>query len=346
MNMQGAKCSAFNTGTGSTVSCTLANVLGRAQIVAFNWCNTDTTCTVSTASDTFTLTDEGNTYGSCQRLDSASGTDRRAMVVCHAQNILANSANTVQVNITSANPVTLAGLIVGEVIGGTASVTVDATGTLDIVATASPATVVTSGTTTTGNELIYTWANIDAGTLAVGQPIIGAMGTNYFAGQVGTPALTGGGTTALAQWNNASPRNTIKKETMSFNAPGFTLNPTQQQRGIIVTYFSPMSIEPTALVFSQAVNTTSASQPISIINTNTGNINLPHNATITGTNASQFAIASGTTCISGTNVGTGASCLIYITFTPTATGVKTATLSIQSSVAGSPHSISLTGTGV
>jgi hypothetical protein len=125
--LSGAGCSNVNPGAGSTVSCLVAplNTLGRAQIVAIKWCD-DSTCTTDTSGDTFTITDTAlNSYGSCQRLDSASGTDRRGMAVCHAQNIAAHSSNSVLLSITSGNTVQLAGLIVSEVMGGTASVTVD-----------------------------------------------------------------------------------------------------------------------------------------------------------------------------------------------------------------------------
>lgn len=345
--MSGAGCSNANVGAGSTVSCTANNTLGRAQIVAVKWCDTDTTCTVSTSSDTFVITDTtGNTYTCDQRLDSSSGTDRRAMAVCHAPNIGANISNTVTLTVTSGNTVELAGLIVNEVSGGTASFIEDAEGTTDLAATASPVVVSTTGATVRGNEMVYTWVNIDAGTLAVGQPIYGAMGTNYFAGQLGTPTLTGSGTTAMAEWNTASPRNNIKQESMSFNATGFTLNPTAQQRGIIVTYYSPAQEAPTSLVFSnQAVSTTSASQPITFTNTGLSNIFIS-NISFSGGNPGDFAISGSSTCAASVNVGVGNNCNLIITFTPTAVGTRTTTVRFFTSASGSPHTATLTGTGI
>lgn len=345
--MSGAGCSNANVGAGSTVSCTANNTFGRAQIIAVKWCDTDTTCTVSTSSDTFAITDTtGNSYTCDQRLDSASGTDRRGMAVCHAANIGANVSNTVILTVTSGNTVELAGLIVNEVSGGTASFIEDAEGTTDLAATASPLTVATTGATVRGNELIYTWVNIDAGTLAVGQPSFGAMGTNYFAGQLGTPTITGSGTTAVAEWNNASPRNTIKQESMSFGAPGFTLNPTAQQRGIIVTYYSPAQEAPTSLVFSnQAVSTTSASQPITFTNTGLSNIFISA-ISFSGANVADFAISGSSSCAASVNVGVGTNCNLLITFTPTGTGTRTATVRFFTSASGSPHTATLTGTGI
>lgn len=347
----GAGCQNANTGTGSTVSCVVTapgNTLGRAQIVAVKWCDTDNTCTVSTAADTIAITDgAGNSYTLDKRLDASSGTDRRSMAVYHAQNIVASTSNTVTLTVTSLNPVTLAGIIVTEIVGGTASVTVDASGTTDLAANPSPVQVSTSGATTVGNELVYTWVNIDAGTLAIGQPIIGAMGTNYPNRQIGTPTNTGSGTTAMDEWNNRSPRNTIKTETMSFSAPGFTLNPTAQERGIIVTYFTPMQVQPASLTFKpQPTTTTSASQTITLINSNTGNIHFNSNAGLTGPNAADFAISGSSTCVNGLNLGVGLNCSIIITFTPSATGTRTATLTINTSATGSPHVMTLSGTGM
>jgi hypothetical protein len=64
--------------------------------------------------------------------------------------------------------------------------------------------------------------------------------------------------------------------------------------------------------------------------TNAGGTTLPiSNVSITGTNASSFTIGS-TTC--GSSLAAGASCVVPITFNPTATGSLSATLSVTDSV--------------
>lgn len=342
-----ARCSAMNVGAGNTVSCNVVNTLARAQVVEVKWCDTSTACTVDTSADTFAITDgSGNTYGNCVRMDAASGTDRRGMAICHAQNILASASNMVTLTVTSANPVSLAGLIVTEVSGGTATLIKDASGTLDLAATASPMTISTSGATVRGNELIFTWGNLDAGTLFIGDPTVskGGMGTNYANSFLGT--CTEQSCTALDQWNNASPRNTIKTETMKFSGAGFPLNPTQQQRAIIVTYYSPAQLAPNSLTFNnQAIGTTSALQPITFSNTGLSNINIS-NLAFTGTNAGDFAIDGSSTCAISGNVGVDHNCNLYIKFTPSATGARTATVRFFTSASGSPHVVSLSGTGI
>jgi hypothetical protein len=44
-------------------------------------------------------------------------------------------------------------------------------------------------------------------------------------------------------------------------------------------------------------------------------------------------------------IGGGGSCYVTVYFTPTATGPRTATLTFTDSTPGSPHTVTLTGTG-
>src|SRR2546422_665480 len=68
--------------------------------------------------------------------------------------------------------------------------------------------------------------------------------------------------------------------------------------------------------------------------------------TLFRSNAGDFALASGTTCINGATLAAGANCVLNLTFTPTAASARTATVTITDDAAGSPQSVSLTGTGV
>jgi len=93
---------------------------------------------------------------------------------------------------------------------------------------------------------------------------------------------------------------------------------------------------------SQPVGTTSASQNITL--TNTGNATLTFSGSgiaIAGTNSGDFSQTN--TC--GTSVAAGANCTISVTFKPTATGTRTASVSITDDAGNSPQSIALTGTG-
>lgn len=62
---------------------------------------------------------------------------------------------------------------------------------------------------------------------------------------------------------------------------------------------------------------------------------------ITGTNPGDFSETN--TC--GTGVAKGMTCTISVTFTPTATGPRSAAVSISDNGGGSPQNVPLTGRG-
>jgi len=87
--------------------------------------------------------------------------------------------------------------------------------------------------------------------------------------------------------------------------------------------------------------TTSSAQTFTL--SNPGNATLSISAmTLAGANASDFAFGTNT-C--GEALAASATCSIAITFTPSATGSFTATLSVADNAAGSPQTSALTGTG-
>lgn len=107
---------------------------------------------------------------------------------------------------------------------------------------------------------------------------------------------------------------------------------------------SAITITPSFLVFPvQPVNLTTA--PLTAIVTNSGNALLDISATptITGFNFSDFAIASGTTCVAGATIAPGSSCQINITFTPISDSAESALLLLKDNTNGSPQTISLSG---
>jgi Cep192 domain 4 len=87
----------------------------------------------------------------------------------------------------------------------------------------------------------------------------------------------------------------------------------------------------------------SASAPQTVTLTNSGNATLAISGiALSGANAGDFTQTN--TC--GASVVAGTNCAIKATFTPTATGTRNASLHITDNATGSPHTISLTGTGV
>jgi hypothetical protein len=94
---------------------------------------------------------------------------------------------------------------------------------------------------------------------------------------------------------------------------------------------------------NQIVGATSAAQTETITNTGTANLIISAVA-VGGANASDFA-KSADDCRGATLTPNG-TCAVSVTFTPSATGSRTATLSISDNAANSPQTVSLTGAGM
>jgi len=105
---------------------------------------------------------------------------------------------------------------------------------------------------------------------------------------------------------------------------------------------APVIVTPASKSFaSQIVGTTSAPKAITI--TNNRNVTLTFNGvTFTGTNSADFA-GSSTTC--GSTLAARKNCKVNVTFTPGATGKRSAVLNVNDSGPGSPQTAALKGTG-
>lgn len=91
---------------------------------------------------------------------------------------------------------------------------------------------------------------------------------------------------------------------------------------------------------SQLVNSTSAAQPVTLANS--GDATLIFNMQLTGPNAALFSTS--TTCMG--SLAAGANCTVSFAFRPTAVGTMAAALTITDNTSGSPHTITLLGTGI
>jgi hypothetical protein len=126
-------------------------------------------------------------------------------------------------------------------------------------------------------------------------------------------------------------------------------NPTSQVVNLSGTgVTSTVNFAPSTIPFgNQRLNTTSA-QMTSVL-TNSGATSLTiTGVTLTGANPSDYALtapASGTDCRSVGSVAAGGNCTVAATFTPTALGSRTASVSVADNATGSPHTLQLTGTG-
>jgi FG-GAP-like repeat/FG-GAP repeat len=103
------------------------------------------------------------------------------------------------------------------------------------------------------------------------------------------------------------------------------------------------SLSPTSMTFAdQGVGTTSLPQKVTLTNANTGTGPLLiSNIAITGANSADFSQTND--CPASLAVGAG--CQISVTFTPSALGVRNASLAITDNAPGSPQSTPLSGMG-
>jgi subtilase family serine protease len=91
----------------------------------------------------------------------------------------------------------------------------------------------------------------------------------------------------------------------------------------------------------QNVGSTSAPQVVTLANTGNASLSIASMA-VSGTNSGDFAQTSN--C--GGSVAAGSNCTITVTFTPSAAGSRSASLTVSDNAGGSPQTIGLTGTGL
>ena len=105
---------------------------------------------------------------------------------------------------------------------------------------------------------------------------------------------------------------------------------------------NPVALTPSTLSFGTVtVGTTSAAQTVTVTNNMKTTLTIA-GISFTGANPGDFADPS-TTC--GATLAAAAKCTISVTFKPTATGSRTAFLTLTDSAATSPQKVKVTGTG-
>jgi hypothetical protein len=96
------------------------------------------------------------------------------------------------------------------------------------------------------------------------------------------------------------------------------------------------------LIFgNQPIGSQSAARIVTLKNTGTAPLTVSKIA-LTGTNATSFVMTK--TC--GSTLAAGASCTINVSFKPAVVAADSAKVTVTDSAAGSPHSVTLTGSGV
>jgi 6-phosphogluconolactonase (cycloisomerase 2 family) len=215
--------------------------------------------------------------------------------------------------------------------------------TFPATAVGAPSAAMSTTLTNFGNApLIFTGITIDAGANPGDFSIDPATTTCV----VQTPVAPGGGTCVLSViFTPTAAGNRAANLTLADNAaPGTQALPLS---GTAAAALPVVGLNPTTAAFPPTpLNTTSA--PISITVTNTGNVFL--NFTVisinAGANPGDFALARGTTCSTDGGVAAaGGSCALVVTFTPTAAGARSATLTLTDNATPATQTIALTGNG-
>ncbi len=117
---------------------------------------------------------------------------------------------------------------------------------------------------------------------------------------------------------------------------------TQSYTVSILLELDSLTFAPASLTFGlQLVGAVSGAQMETLTNTGSSELVITGLST-TGTNAADFSQSS--PC--GSSLAAGADCIINVTFTPSQLGPRSASIKITDNSVGSPHSLSLNGTGV
>ena len=176
----------------------------------------------------------------------------------------------------------------------------------------------------------------DTGTTDIDISNITANGPDFVIQQNQCPAMLNAGTQCDVSVTFIPTEGGIRTNTLVVDddSPG---NPhTIQLTGLALV--AGLAVSPTSLTFPvQALQTMSAAQNVSLTAGQTVSIN---QIAISGTNAGDFTESN--TC--GASLGSGQSCKISVTFSPTALGSRVAAVSITTNLG--IQTVPLTGTGV
>jgi Abnormal spindle-like microcephaly-assoc'd, ASPM-SPD-2-Hydin len=198
--------------------------------------------------------------------------------------------------------------------------------TVGTTSAAKPVTLTNTGTATlTLNTITFTQEDPSDFAQTNDCPATLAVNASCTINVTFTPTAAGGRDANLTVTDNAtdSPQSVILSGTGVVAGPAVTLNPSSVS-------FS-----------NQNVGSPSPAQTVTLTNSGTSSLTIS-NITLNGTNAGDFAQTNNCPATLAVNV----SCTISISFAPTATGARTASLAVTDNAIDSPQSLTLSGTGV
>jgi hypothetical protein len=197
----------------------------------------------------------------------------------------------------------------------------------------TPQTITVSNAAGAGAALVLGSASLSSGSdYAIGAGTC-AVGTSLAAGAACTlsitftPSLTGTRSATLSVAHNGSGG----ASTVSLTGTGVDNSPA-------------ITLSPAQLAFTQTVG--AASDPLRVVVGNSGTSALVLSSlSLSGSNASDYAITPASTCASGTSLAGGSNCFVELRFTPAAAGARAASLVIAHNANGGSSSVVLSGQG-
>ncbi len=194
--------------------------------------------------------------------------------------------------------------------------------------------------------------------LIVGSTDFDGVSAAYF-GDAGTtcptsPATLGVGDSCYYQITFTPATATTYSAGFQVDIEYYNTSNTLVNYGFLSTYLSgtgtpnilTATLAPSPLAFGGVVQGETSVAMVATLANNSSTTSVTGIApTITGTNASDFAITTGTNAC-GTTLAASATCNIYVTFTPASATNFSATLSVADNAANTPQTAALTGTGV
>jgi len=187
---------------------------------------------------------------------------------------------------------------------------------------------------------VVTLTNSGTAALSItGISVTGANASSFvFANTCGTSLAAGANCTIHGHFGPLVAGALTAAITIADNAAGSPQSISLSGTGIAAPI---VSLTATKLSFgTEKVGVMSGSQTVTLTNTGGATLSIT-SISLTGANASSFVFAN--SC--GATLAAGANCTIHGHFTPTLTGALTAAITIADNAAGSPQTITLSGTG-
>ena len=345
------------TGTRSASLSVTDNATGSPQTVALTGTGTAPAVTFSPTSLSFGNQSVGTS--SAAQLVTLSNSGTATLTITSIAVSGTNSADFSQTNNCGASLAVGLSCTVSVTFSPQASGTRNATLSVTDNATGSPQTVALTGTGTApavafsptslsfGNQSVGTSSTAkpvtmtNSGTAILTITLIKITGTNSGdfsqTNNCGTSLAAGASCTLNLTFKPTATGTRSASLSVTDNATG-----SPQKVSLTGTGTAPAVIfSPTSLSFgNQSVGTSSTAKPVTMTNSGTAILTITL-IKITGTNSGDFSQTNN--C--GTSLAAGASCTLNLTFKPTATGTRSASLSVTDNATGSPQTVALTGTG-